>query len=57
MFGEMILISHLQVCIRELARINEREFEIYGDRILEGGDMYEIHHKFLESTAPLSVEI
>ena len=33
------------------ARIHERELAIFGDRILEGGDMYEEHQRFLDSAA------
>lgn len=32
-----------------VARIHERELAIFGDRILEGGDMYEEHQRFLAS--------
>ena len=34
-----------------LARIHKRELDLYGKRILEGGDMYEEHQAFLESAA------
>lgn len=30
-----------------IARINKREYEIFGDRIMVGGDMYEGHCRFL----------
>lgn len=33
------------------ARIHERELAIFGDRILEGGDMYEEHQRFLDSAS------
>ncbi|WMJ22723.1 AAA family ATPase [Paludicola sp. MB14-C6] len=33
------------------ARINKREYEIYGDRILEGGDMYNEHQRFVDVSA------
>lgn len=32
-------------------RIHKREYEIYGDRILEGGDMYREHQHFLDNAA------
>lgn len=28
-------------------RINKREYELFGDRILEGGDMYAVHTNFI----------
>lgn len=31
-----------------VARLHERELAVYGDRILEGGDMYEEHQRFLD---------
>lgn len=31
-----------------LARINQREYERLGNRILEGGDLYEKHQEFLD---------
>lgn len=34
-----------------VARIHKRELEEFGDRILEGGDMYEEHQRFLDSAA------
>lgn len=34
-----------------LARINEREYERFGNRILEGGDLFENHQRFLDSAA------
>lgn len=34
-----------------LSRIHQRELDIYGNRILEGGDMYEDHQRFLENSA------
>ncbi|MBP5225098.1 MAG: AAA family ATPase [Lachnospiraceae bacterium] len=32
-------------------RVHRREYAIYGDRVLEGGDLYEMHHRFLEMAA------
>lgn len=32
-----------------LARVHKREYEVFGTRILEGGDMYEEHQRFLYS--------
>lgn len=34
-----------------IARINRREYEIHGERIMEGGDMYEGHCRFLDNSA------
>ncbi|MPM11329.1 hypothetical protein SDC9_57672 [bioreactor metagenome] len=34
-----------------IARIHDREYKMYGERILEGGDMYEEHQHFLEISA------
>ena len=34
-----------------VARIRERELAIFGDRILESGDMYEEHQRFLKSAS------
>ncbi|MEG1254809.1 AAA family ATPase [Clostridium sp.] len=34
-----------------IARINRREYEVYGERIMEGGDMYEGHCRFLDNSA------
>ena len=33
------------------ARIHERELAMFGDRILENGDMYEEHQRFLDSAS------
>lgn len=30
------------------ARVHRRELEVFGDRILEGGDMYEEHRRFID---------
>ena len=32
-----------------VARAHERELAVYGERVLEGGDMYEEHQRFLEN--------
>jgi uridine kinase len=34
-----------------IGRINKREYEVYGERIMEGGDMYEGHCRFLDNSA------
>lgn len=34
-----------------ISRIHRREYALFGDRILEGGDMYEEHQKFLDDAA------
>ena len=33
------------------ARVHRREYAIYGDRVLEGGDLYEMHNRFLDIAA------
>lgn len=33
-----------------IARIQKREHDLYGERILEGGDMYENHKKFIQNS-------
>ena len=44
----VLITAPVQVRIE---RIHNREYEIYGERILEGGDMYEDHQRFLEVSA------
>ena len=34
-----------------VARLHERELAVFGNRILEGGDMYEEHRRFLDSAS------
>ena len=34
-----------------IARVHQREYEEFGDRILEGGDMYDEHRRFLADVA------
>ncbi|GKX66388.1 AAA family ATPase [Inconstantimicrobium mannanitabidum] len=46
------LAIHITASIdTRIARINKREYEIYGERIMEGGDMYEDHCHFLDTAA------
>ena len=46
------LAVHIAASIEtRIARINKREYEIFGDRIVEGGDMYENHQHFLDYSA------
>ncbi|WP_291573037.1 AAA family ATPase [Clostridium sp. UBA4548] len=46
------LAIHITASIdTRITRINKREFEIHGDRITEGGDMYEGHCCFLDNSA------
>ncbi|WP_160686922.1 AAA family ATPase [Clostridium sp. C2-6-12] len=46
------LAIHITASIdTRIARINKREYEVYGDRIMEGGDMYEEHCRFLDISA------
>ncbi len=32
-------------------RVHRREYAIYGDRVLKGGDLYEMHNRFLKVAA------
>ena len=52
------LVVHLQADakIRE-SRVREREFERFGHRILEGGDMYGKHESFLRDLSGYDVGI
>ena len=46
------LAVHITASVEvRLARINEREYERFGNRILEGGNLYENHQKFLNVSA------
>ncbi|WP_281812657.1 AAA family ATPase [Vallitalea longa] len=46
------LAVHITVPVEvRLTRINKREYDRFGKRILEGGDLYENHQKFLASAA------
>jgi deoxyadenosine/deoxycytidine kinase len=46
------LAIHITASIdTRIARINKREYELYGERIIEGGDMYEVHCHFLDNSA------
>ncbi len=45
------LAIHLTASVdTRIGRIHKREYEQFGDRILEGGDLYENHQSFLESS-------
>lgn len=60
-FGEKILLMYdLAVFITapietRIKRIEQREYERYGERIREGGDMYEQHLKFVDFVASRSL--
>lgn len=46
------LAVHINAPVKiRLTRINEREYERFGDRILKGGDLFENHQRFLDSSA------
>ena len=46
------LAIHITASIdTRIARIHKREYEVYGERIMEGGDMYEGHCLFLDNSA------
>lgn len=46
------LAVHITASVEvRLARINKREYERFGKRILEGGDLYENHQRFLDLAA------
>lgn len=45
-FFELVVHLHAEAELR-VKRAHERELEMFGERILEGGDMYEEHQKFL----------
>ncbi len=49
-FFDLAVHLNADVEIRKI-RIHRREFEMFGERILEGGDMYENHMRFLDSAA------
>ena len=38
--------SHVRV-----TRVHQREYEEFGERVLEGGDMFQAHQQFLEDVA------
>ncbi|RMD00461.1 shikimate kinase [Clostridium autoethanogenum] len=46
------LAIHITASIdTRISRINKREYEVYGERIMKGGDMYEEHCRFLDNSA------
>ena len=49
-FFELVVHLHTDVQIR-MKRVHDRELDLFGERILEGGDMYEEHQKFLNDIA------
>lgn len=55
-FFEMVVYLHADAQIR-MKRVHERELDCFGERILEGGDMYEEHQKFLNDIAGYDVGI
>lgn len=49
-FFKLVVYLHADVRLR-VKRVHERELELFGERILEGGDMYEKHQMFLNDVA------
>ncbi|MBO5110103.1 MAG: AAA family ATPase [Clostridia bacterium] len=49
-FFELVVHLHADAQIR-IKRVDKRELDLFGARILEGGDMYEEHQKFLNDIA------
>lgn len=49
-FFELVVHLHTDVHIR-IKRVHERELDLFGERILESGDLYEEHQKFLHDIA------
>lgn len=46
------LAVHINADVKtRISRIQKREFAIYGERITQGGDMYEEHKKFIQSAS------
>ena len=51
------LAIHITASIdTRIARIHKREYEAYGERIIEGGDMYEGHCRFLVNSARYDID-
>lgn len=49
-FFELVVHLHTDAQVR-IKRVHERELDLFGKRILEGGDMYAEHQKFLNDIA------
>ena len=49
-FFKLVVHLHADAQIR-VKRVHERELNLFGERILEGGYMYEEHQKFLDDIA------
>ena len=49
-YFELVVYLQTDTKIR-LERVQKRELLLFGNRILEGGDMYKAHQKFLEDVA------
>ena len=46
------LAAHITAPVEtRIARIHKREYERLGDRIMKGGDMYDVHCRFLDNSA------
>jgi uridine kinase len=46
------LAAHITASVEtRIDRINKREYEVFGERIMKGGDMYEGHCHFLDNSA------
>ncbi|MCI9448771.1 MAG: AAA family ATPase [Clostridiales bacterium] len=49
-YFELVVHLHTDAQVR-MKRVHDREFDLFGKRILEGGDMYAEHQKFLNDIA------
>ena len=49
-FFELVVHLHTNAQVR-MKRVHDRELALFGERILEGGDMYAEHQKFLNDIA------
>lgn len=49
-FFELVVHLHTDAQVR-MKRVHDRELDLFGERILEGGDMYAEHQKFLNDIA------
>ena len=47
---ELVVFLHTDAQLR-VKRVHERELDQFGERVLEGGDMYEEHQKMLRDIA------
>ena len=56
LFFELVVHLHTDAQVR-MKRVHDRELDLFGERILKGGDMYEEHQKFLNDIAGYDFEI